>query len=112
MEQREQLFIETLKTTVEYMDKLIAGIEKFVQQSSDIHLGNILEGLDWTIEAVGTINRYRENAIKEKNINDILNQMLEGIENNDDILIRDILEYEMVPILIDWRKSLSKFLDN
>lgn len=45
------------------------------------------------------------------NLNQILGDMMDGLENQDYVLVNDYLTYELIPHLNDWQKRLQTILE-
>lgn len=108
---------DTLKTVSEYMVNLINGIEKAVEcfQGGEERKGcelifPITEGIQWMSDALMVTKDIYKQDIDLKNINEKLNEILEAFENGDFILIGDLFQYELTPILEDIQKNINKSL--
>jgi hypothetical protein len=107
---------ETLITALEYMDKMLYGIETIVEyfqsgreDKATTMMLDLIEGLDWLVKAIeGTKDLQGEHAIDISIINPIFSQLIEAYENLDYVFISDLLEYEVVPIVSGWKNQLQK----
>ena len=105
--------IELLKTVGEYIIKLKSGIEKTAEyfQSGEDEQGfnmipSVTEGLDYIIQAVKV-----SKDILGKDISvDELNEKLKEIENEDTVLIGDLFQYELLPIVENIEKSINSVI--
>ena len=68
----------------------------------------IIDGLRWLIEAIRLTEDVQEEAIDILEIKNILGEMLEAFENEDNILLADMFEYELLEILERWHNILGK----
>ncbi len=59
-----------------------------------------IEGLDQSI-----VDAQEEGALKS------IEQITEAYKNNDNIMIADILEYELLPLLTEWKDIISQLED-
>lgn len=109
--------IEVIQSVNEYIGKLINGIEKMIdkfyegldKEGCEI-LSFVSEGLEWTIKAL-------ELCEEEINTKDELEKLIEsfgeavnGLENDDYILVGDIFSYEVIPALNDIKNKLASNL--
>lgn len=97
---------EALITAEKYIDSLKAGILQAVSyyQSGEESKGSALviqicDGIEWLVKALtlcyDIINLQRNiNILNEK-----LNEIVDAFENEDYVLIADLLEYEIIPVL-------------
>ncbi|MEG1256003.1 hypothetical protein [Clostridium sp.] len=108
--------IEVLNTAKEYIERLIAGINEAVQY---IQCGNEKLGIEM-IPLIGEGIEYITDILLllplEVNSNDIvvnlnsqLEEVVQGLENEDYVLVADILAYEVVTIIKDIQGILVKF---
>ncbi len=110
---------EALKTVSEYMVNLINGIEKAVEyfQEGEERKGcdlifPITEGIQWMSDALVVTKDIHKQDIDLKNINEKLNEIVEALENRDFILIGDLFQYELTPILKDIQNDINKAIQN
>ncbi|EKQ51132.1 MULTISPECIES: hypothetical protein [unclassified Clostridium] len=98
--------IEVLRTTDEYLDKLKKGIEdavNLIQEGNEIEgIKNIIpvfEGIEYISQAINLTREVQEEEIELEDLNAQLREMIEAFENEDYILLGDLLNYELLPIL-------------
>ncbi len=109
---------EVLNSVLEYIGKLSSGIEQVVglyhggsdTKANDIMI-HVIDGLQWTMEAIQVIPDIVKGRIDITVINDHLNQIVTAFENMDYVLVSDILEYEVLPIVSDWKEKLGECLE-
>ncbi|GCD09011.1 hypothetical protein [Clostridium tagluense] len=106
---------DTLKTVSEYMVKLINAIEKAVEyfQAGEDRKGcdlifPITEGIQWMSDALMITKDIHKQDMGLKNMNEKLTEIVEALENGDFILIGDLFQYELTPILEDIQKNINK----
>ncbi|WP_096202434.1 hypothetical protein [Bacillus sp. FJAT-45350] len=111
----EKLMVETLESLREYNTKLISGIKGFSNKLENGQreeafslLPQIVEGLDWVTKAIELTLDKQQFKINIEVFNEGLNEMAEAIENNDEILLTDILSYEIIPKLEEWQNENFK----
>ena len=98
--------IEALITAEEYIDNLKNGITMavdFIQEGQEQRGCNIIssisEGIDWLMQVLSLTSEYHKGKIRSDNISEKLLEIVEALENEDYILISDLLNYEIIPIL-------------
>lgn len=106
----EELVKETLESLTDYLPRLIIGCQKIAEQfhSADEatamqSLPNALEGLEWVIQVVSELQKF--GVLAEFDLARITSHFPElesALVNRDYILIGDLLEYEIVPVLEEW----------
>ncbi|RKL68336.1 hypothetical protein CR203_07600 [Salipaludibacillus neizhouensis] len=113
----KQLIIETKKSLLEYIPRLIQGSESIGEalQSGEQYkamkqLPDLFEGIQWITSALKGIekNHYSFN-INTAELNGNLKEMEDALKNQDFVLLADLLEYEISPILEDWLNKIEAF---
>lgn len=106
MDERIKNEIELLNSLDEYLIKLKDGILKAVnyiqegrEQNAIQIIPNISEGLDWVIQAVSLTRDVQKDKIDISDISEHVKEVVEAFENEDYILVGDLFEYEIGPIL-------------
>lgn len=102
----ENLKMQTLRESREYLDRLILGIEevsKVIQEGNEI-LGikkiiPIFDGIEYISNAITLTKGIQKDKIELDDLNEQLNEILEAFENEDYILIGDLLSYELLPVM-------------
>ncbi|MEF9934208.1 hypothetical protein [Clostridium sp.] len=107
--------IEVLHTVYDYIPNLINGIQDAISYVHDRRetefyrlMPQIIEGIEWVINAVGLTEDIHKESVEIEDINEVLNEIVEGLENGDSVLIADVLECEMLVRVIKWYESISK----
>lgn len=112
---------EALKTADKYMDNLKKGIQSLVEkfqggmENDALNLlPLVIDGLQWMAQAVTLTKDVQKGEINLFKFNSKLKEVVEAIENEDYILVGDLFEYEIIPILEDTHKVIknSIILDN
>jgi predicted RNA-binding protein with EMAP domain len=108
---------DTLKTVSEYTVNLINGIEKAVEyfQSGEDRKGcelisPITEGIQWMSDALVVTKDIHEQDMNLQDMNEKLSEIVEALENEDYILIGDLFQYELIPLIDDIQKNINKVL--
>ena len=104
--------LELYDSLKNYIINLESGINKIIEK---IHTGNeneflsmivdAVDGIDWTIKAIYLTQNHHD--IKEVDkLNNILQEAINGLENNDYIFVADIFEYEVLPEVELWKNKI------
>lgn len=105
---------ETSQNVKENMVNLINKIEKAVKYFHEGEdrkacelIAPIADGIQWVSEAMMHTKNIHHQEITLQVMNEKLNEIVEALENEDFILIGDLFEYELKPILEDIHKMLK-----
>lgn len=97
---------ELLKTVDNYLYNLRNGIKNvsdLIQEGKEQEALNIIaqiaDGLQWVEEAINATKYYHDNKLSLKEMNEFLKEISEALENEDYILVSDLFEYEIMPIM-------------
>lgn len=112
----EQLVRETMESCLDYIPKLIKAVSETAEK---IQSGNeaagirlmppVFDGLQWVMEAIQGMQR--NGFLREINLEGLLKQFKElenALEIRDYVLIADLFEYEIGPVLEDWLKTIEQ----
>lgn len=113
-----QLAEETLIGANNYVNKVCVGItgiaNNFMAGREDIALGScveLIDGIKWLIEVVELTQSVRNRIGVEfpslDNIKGILQEITNAFENSDYVLVGDLLNYELSPIIEDWKNCFE-----
>jgi hypothetical protein len=113
----------------DYLKRLLPGIQKAAdlfrsgsEQEANKFFLNIIDGMEWFAEVVGTIlevNELQTEAValdtkgfqaRQEKLVEWTQQMVEANKNNDWVLLADLLEYEILPYYSEWDAYLPKVL--
>lgn len=96
-------------------------IDEFYQNPTEEtwhKLDQLLEGIEWLAGMIQIIDRYEK---KLENWDDYLkvfasfenelNELMNAMENRDNVLIADIIQYEITPLMTDLKTHVSATLD-
>ncbi|NGQ95637.1 hypothetical protein G3578_10775 [Brevibacillus sp. SYP-B805] len=112
-----ELIQETLESMRDYVPKLVGASEKIaldIQSQQGGWLDTMLaylEGLGWLTLAVSGIQRLDQALLKNLNIEalaPLLEQVKEALEQTDYVLLCDLLQYEMKPLLESFEEELRR----
>lgn len=106
--------IETLKTVNEYLYNLEAGINDIVnqiQQGNEIegikNIIPVLDGIDYVCKAIILTKDIHKDEISLDDLNSQLKEIIEAFENEDYILLGDLLNYELLPIINEIHEKIK-----
>lgn len=110
---------EVLDTAYEYMNKLNEGILTAAQyfqngnyrDALDLTI-QITEGIEWTIKVISLNKNLYNEEDKIQELNEKLKETLEAFENGDYVLIGDLFEYEISPIIENYIEQTKIILNN
>lgn len=108
---------ELLITVDDYLNNLkegIINISDLIQEGKEYQGINIIpqvaEGLQWVDEALNATNNYHEGELSLENMNNFIEEISEALENEDYILIGDLFNYEIIPILEELQSSIKEYI--
>lgn len=112
--QREEVFVSLQEYIVKYIDGLKEIIDWFHQgdeQKALEAMVDAVEGLKWISEALTLTKELHGISMEADKINPLLVDINTGLERSDTILIADILEYEIVPLINEWNDQINKMFN-
>lgn len=108
-----QLKEETIFSLKDYLYKLENGINNcinFLRESNETeglkYMSYIIEGLNWCIEVINLTADSNLNNIELEGIEELLQEIIDAMENKDYMLLADIFEYEVNPLIKKWQSGL------
>lgn len=108
--------VEIIETLKEYIHNLINGINGIIDKITSNKLSetfcvmpDIIEGLQWVNDAVKCTSLNEVIEYKEKEFDNLLKEILLSYENNDSILSKDLLKYEVIPFLDNIEIALNEY---
>lgn len=114
----ENLIEETLQSCREYIGKLLAAHEQLAtyfqanQEARGLDLfKQYVEGIDWLQQAIRGIQNVEKDRIPGIRVDELNPQLLameEALRNRDFILLGDLLDFEVSPILEDWLSKIEE----
>lgn len=116
MDEQKQLMNDTLEQTIEYLPRLIKGIDELInkfQTGSDeqvmVLFGSVLDGLEWVNDAINLTMPFwsGSTSIDPHALGEPLEAMAEALKNRDYTLICDVLAYEIKPTLMQWLNNIK-----
>lgn len=111
----KQQSIEALKSAIDYltrMDNAVPDIIKSYRNGELIRASNdmvlLAEGLQWLNEILYLTKAFHK--VDSFELKELYLECIEALENNDNVLIADLLEYELIPKIHYWKNSISETL--
>lgn len=111
MDKKIQLFLDTIEHIEYVMDITKKIVENFAvnkEFEANNFIVKFIDEVNITIEAINITRDIQTNSIDTNEINEALNPIIEALENQDFVLISDLFEYEILPILERWKEMLTK----
>ncbi|WP_051800215.1 hypothetical protein [Lysinibacillus sphaericus] len=99
------LLIETMQSYNEYLGNIVLGSDTIISNIQNDEVSKALqlilqfsEGVTWLIEVNHKLKELGyENELNHESIQEFLNEINNGLEIQDFILVSDIFEYEIKP---------------
>jgi hypothetical protein len=111
--------VELLRTASDYIVNLKSGIIKAADcfqggedQSGFSLVVSISEGLNWLTQALEISKDALKEGISVDELNEKLEEIVEAMENQDTILVGDLLQYELFPIVEGIEESVNNSILN
>ena len=113
----QQLLAETKETVKSYLPRLEQGARKvaYLLQTGQEEEGfvtalQLIDGLGWLVEAVKAIQTLEPEYLPEENLVSLkekLEELLAAWSKGDYVLVSDLLEYELAPLLGKWQAHVG-----
>ncbi|UNL84781.1 hypothetical protein [Priestia koreensis] len=92
-----------------FIDLLVDFLAKNQESEAFEILPQIIEGLSWSIKSMSSLERVGEiENIEIEKLNGFLNEIRGAMETNDYVLVSDLFEYEITPIVQQWIEMLKE----
>ena len=105
--------LEAIITAENYMGNIRNGIDLIVNSyrggnyyKAKENMKDLVEGLVWLNEVLTYTKSYH--SINPLDLSNIFNEMVIAFENTDTVMLADLLEYEVLPIIEAWQGTLKK----
>ena len=105
--------LQILKDAKEYIDRLNEGILIIIDNIRGGKLNKayqlfiqVIEGLEWLCDIITLTQDVQEDKMKVEDIKELSLEMIEAMENKDNVLLADLLEYELIDRLNIWKEQL------
>ncbi|WP_425448033.1 hypothetical protein [Dethiothermospora halolimnae] len=109
---------EVLLGIYNYLNKLEKGIEDIIERYQDGDEGQanrmmveVIDSMGWIIEGINSTGEIQKEEIEVDKINEHLKEIIMAFENRDYVLLGDLLEYEINPIIDDWKKKIKPIIE-
>lgn len=110
---------ETLQTANEYILKLEAGIVEGIGvfrgnkegQAIEI-IPYIIDGIEWLNDAMKLTVGIHKQEVNYDEVREKLVDVIDAFNNEDYILVGDLLEYEILPVLEQWKSIIRNSIMN
>ena len=117
MQEERKEKIEVMHTAYNYLERLEQGIDECAMLFREKQLDKaneqlvlIVEGLEWLIDAISLTSDVREKVIDVTKMTPMLKEIVEAMQNTDVILVADLLYYEVLENVKEWRSGLGEEL--
>ncbi|MGL4362153.1 MAG: hypothetical protein ACRCSG_02605 [Cellulosilyticaceae bacterium] len=101
---------ELLYTTCDYIQKLYKSTnevkELFNEQTKQAEAyklaADMVEGLLWVVSSVESLEPYCKGDFRSDELETLLKELPDAQKSNDIVLMSDLFEYELAPLLEKW----------
>jgi hypothetical protein len=105
-------YVQRLLTGIDgIVDNLLAGVENVALRD----FVDMVDGLQWLVEIIEltgpTQNEVGVSIDIPSNFTNVINDMVEAFENSDYVLVGDLLNYEVRPIIEQWNRQFLLIKD-
>ncbi|WML46083.1 hypothetical protein [Neobacillus sp. PS3-40] len=111
----EEIVIETLESLKEYLPQMVRGCQNTAE---NLQSGNeavalqivpdIVEGLEWTLQAISGVKANGQlQDIEISTLTQHFRELVSALEMGDYVLLADLLDYEVGPVLEDWLTNIT-----
>lgn len=104
---------EVLHTATEYIERLNNGIMQTASYYRNGELAKgykyvemITEGIEWVIDVITLTQDVLIREIEVDCIRELVSEYIDAMENEDNVLMADLLEYEMLEQMQSWKEIL------
>lgn len=111
--------IEVLQTANDYMNNLKDGIVNLAnmiregkEQEAITIIPQVVDGIEWIIQVITLTKEVQKNEMGVEALNDQLQEIIEALENEDYILVGDLFNYEILPILEEIHEGIKETVAN
>lgn len=113
----ENEILELRISLAEYLSKMEPSIWDIVKwyrmgewQEVGAQMTMLTDGLSWIIDAIHLTRDFHSISIIDIQV--LLEEITEALENQDTVLLADLLEYELLPKISDWRTQIALKTDH
>jgi ligand-binding sensor protein len=109
--------IEALKTANDYIYNLKVGILDIVNKINTGNenigislIGQVSDGIEWLVSIILLTSDFHKGNISIGNINEKLQEIIEALENEDYVLVGDLFNYELLPVIESIENQIKKVI--
>lgn len=109
--------VEVLITANEYLFNLEKGIEQiidYIENGNEVKACELIadasEGIGWIIDVVKLTKEIHRGVLDIGTIEENIVEIVEALESEDYILVGDLFNYEVLPILEKLHKEIEKII--
>lgn len=102
---------ETMEIAKPYIDKMKSGIQEAIKlfeegkNNEAVEICSFIEeGSNWISEVARLTKDIQSKNLEEIELDSKIVELAEAYENEDYILMSDLLQYEILPIITEWEK--------
>ncbi|MHB1126210.1 MAG: hypothetical protein ACYC2T_04515 [Bacillota bacterium] len=113
MNNQETLVREAFDEASDYLDRLMKGIDTFLDELNSSNysrayplLVQIIDGLEWELTILSLVSPGTGLKLDLTSHNVLLEALKGAIERHDTVLAGDLFQYEVLPLLAEWREAL------
>lgn len=119
LQQRMEKEYEVLQEAYEYLKKLDGGARLAIECFNEGNQGKgynllaqIAEGLAWLVDAFTLTQGAQKEKINRDELNEVISELIEAMENRDENLIVELLEFELISRIELWQETLKRTILN
>jgi hypothetical protein len=105
---------ETIEIAKPYVDKMKNGIQEAIKlfeegkNNEAVEICSFIEeGSSWLSEVARLTKDIQSKNLEETELDSKIDELAEAYENEDYTLMSDLLQYEILPIIIEWEKVIT-----
>lgn len=110
----EEMTLGKIKLEIEHiLQEIEDGVQSIRGQNiTDGYLlvASLTEKIEKVIDYIPSINKILTKTLEVNWINSILGEIIEGIQNEDTVLVGDLLEYELKEKIEEWLVIIEKYV--
>jgi hypothetical protein len=113
----EHMFSEMVHSASDYLERALPAINilanDFYQTPTEdtwARFAQLLDGLSWLTECMELFNEYSQEKVQLGEYKEKLSELEDAVKNNDLVLVGDLLTYEVLPILENFKTSVDILL--
>ena len=108
--------IDAFESAIDYMDRVYKELPSMIEEykskniveASD-KMMDLSDGLNWIYDVIRLTSDF--NTLNSSDMMEFYAEMTDALENKEYDLLADMLQYELMPIIKNWRESLIDSLN-